>query len=296
MENFYIMVEKLLSFKNGIYSIFQTILNKIPLFEMDSIYSMIWNLLLTIILIFNVFVTPLDLSFDMDIHQYLSTLWFLGKELPIFFSLLDMVYSLNTAYYSKGVFVKERMRIVKYYFKYTFWLDLLVVGPMLMVVNQDLGQSFWKLNFCFTAIKINILIAKLEDYFQFKDKPQGIFNLLKLIIIVLYLAHLSGCCWNYLAQWEIDNYANLTTWWHYVKIVNNEWQTKYINALYFSIVTMVTVGYGDISPQNSLEKTFSIIIIVLACGFFAYAINSIGIILKEMYRVDNEFKLLFYNF
>ena len=140
---------------------------------------------------------------------------------------------------------------------------------------------------------MKILVAKLEDYFQFKDKTQGLFNLLKLVFLILYLAHICGCGWNYLAKWEMIHYPELKTWLHLVKIENEDWETRYINSLYYSIVTMVTVGYGDISPQNSLEKSFAIVMIALTCGFFAYALNSVGIILKEMYRVDNEFKYFF---
>lgn len=55
-------------------------------------------------------------------------------------------------------------------------------------------------------------------------------------------------------------------------------QSKYIMALYFVIVTMATVGYGDISPKNNVEFVIGIAIILLSCGVFAHTINSIGVI------------------
>ena len=37
----------------------------------------------------------------------------------------------------------------------------------------------------------------------------------------------------------------------------------YIDALYFSVITLTTVGYGDFSPQTSGGKLFTIFYILL---------------------------------
>lgn len=45
---------------------------------------------------------------------------------------------------------------------------------------------------------------------------------------------------------------------------------------------MITVGFGDISPTTNLETFFCIITMLIACGVFAYCVNTIGTILLEM--------------
>lgn len=40
----------------------------------------------------------------------------------------------------------------------------------------------------------------------------------------------------------------------------------WLDALYFSIVTMATVGYGDLAPQTPLGKALAIVYIVLGIG------------------------------
>lgn len=48
---------------------------------------------------------------------------------------------------------------------------------------------------------------------------------------------------------------------------------------------MITVGYGDISPTTYTEKIISIVITIISCGVFAYAVNTIDIIIR-----DNQYK------
>lgn len=66
------------------------------------------------------------------------------------------------------------------------------------------------------------------------------------------------------------------------EINDEKWDIKYLNSLYYVIVTMCTVGYGDISPRNYKEIMLAIITILVTCGVFAYMLNSIGVIFEEL--------------
>lgn len=44
---------------------------------------------------------------------------------------------------------------------------------------------------------------------------------------------------------------------------------------------MTTVGYGDFVPVNEMERTVSLVIIVVSSGVFAYSMNTIGSILNS---------------
>lgn len=49
-------------------------------------------------------------------------------------------------------------------------------------------------------------------------------------------------------------------------IQNDTYLVKYINAIYFALTTMLTIGYGDISPESIPEKLITIFIeIVGSC-------------------------------
>ena len=50
---------------------------------------------------------------------------------------------------------------------------------------------------------------------------------------------------------------------------------SYLDALYFCVVSLATVGYGDLTPTTPLAKLFTII----------YLINGIGILLALFDRI-----------
>jgi len=65
--------------------------------------------------------------------------------------------------------------------------------------------------------------------------------------------------------------------------MNKPWDYMYLNCLYFSVVTIVTVGYGDYSPkENSVEKIYVMFMILIGCGQHAYSISTIGSILTDL--------------
>ncbi len=55
-----------------------------------------------------------------------------------------------------------------------------------------------------------------------------------------------------------------------------------IDALYFSIMTMATVGYGDFVPTTDISKLFTIIYAFLTIGsFVAFTAKSVQVMLEN---------------
>ena len=51
---------------------------------------------------------------------------------------------------------------------------------------------------------------------------------------------------------------------------------RYIDSIYFTIITLMTVGYGDIHPETYVEKVYIMIVTIFGCGVYGYALNTIG--------------------
>lgn len=65
---------------------------------------------------------------------------------------------------------------------------------------------------------------------------------------------------------------------------------KYNSSFYWATVTMVTVGYGDITPQNQLEMLFASVLMICSSCMYAYSMTSIGIIVKNLYDQETHYK------
>ena len=86
-----------------------------------------------------------------------------------------------------------------------------------------------------------------------------------------------------------DHQNGLDCWISYKGLDVRQQGLVYLEALYFSIITMVTVGYGDNFPVSTHEKIFVILQACISCGVFAYCINSIGELFSEMNRKKAKF-------
>jgi len=64
---------------------------------------------------------------------------------------------------------------------------------------------------------------------------------------------------------------------------------RYISAMYWSITTMTTVGYGDLHAVNTMEMIFIIFYMLFNLGLTAYLIGNMTNLVVEGTRRTMEF-------
>lgn len=227
-------------------------------------------------------------AFDLAQENYNDFFWMVYEVLPVYIFIFQILLDLNTSYYSKGIYITARDKIMKHYLKFNFGIDLITLPPLFFCSSQ---LEFLEFFVMIRMVHIGNLVKSLENFLQLKGKLEGCFQLLKLFLKLIFIAHICACAWHFLGMTEVSR--GIPDNWIVARgISDNSWQIRYIVSFYFSIVTMMTVGYGDISSVNHIECCLNIVLIIFGCGVFAYTINDIGFILKEMYQEDKEFKLI----
>ena len=64
---------------------------------------------------------------------------------------------------------------------------------------------------------------------------------------------------------------------------------RFLDGFYFSVVSMATVGYGDLAPRTSLGKIFAMAFLVVGIGVFVLTVTSIAqAILHELFLADDH--------
>ena len=110
---------------------------------------------------------------------------------------------------------------------------------------------------------------------------KDIFNLFELFTTLLPLAHLFAIALYWVSFFDEDN-----NW----ILVNNLGDLgpyeKYIYSLYFTLTTMLTVGYGDISPVNVNEILVILIVQIVGIATYGFIISEIGHIISSLRQDD----------
>jgi Ion channel len=118
-------------------------------------------------------------------------------------------------------------------------------------------------------------------------------SLIKMFVVIILIGHIIACVWH-----GVAHYANESdmTWIKFRGLSQADNITLYNYSFYFATMTMTTVGYGgkifviaDITPQNNYERIICNITMFMACGVFAFSVNSIGIVLQNLYKSRLEY-------
>lgn len=81
----------------------------------------------------------------------------------------------------------------------------------------------------------------------------GLFARLRHIAALLFILHLIG----------VAGYMLIERW-------------SFIDALYMTVITLGTVGYGETRPLDTIGRVFTIVLIIVGIGSFTYAISTLA--------------------
>ena len=71
--------------------------------------------------------------------------------------------------------------------------------------------------------------------------------------------------------------------WLLVKdILNYDMFEMYMTSFYWTVTTITTVGYGDISAYNTEERVFCSIIMIIGVFLYSYTIGSLSSLLSSL--------------
>lgn len=100
---------------------------------------------------------------------------------------------------------------------------------------------------------------------------EGVERLMFFFGIFLMTGHTMGCIWVFTGELDSDDPSE-DNWIKAQDLKNSTNYDIYLTAIYFTVTTITTVGYGDISGTNMTEKMMCIFLMI--CGTFLFALAS----------------------
>ena len=178
----------------------------------------------------------------------------------------------------------DRKKIALYYISTGLVLDII---PIMAISVQFFSNQIL---FYFA---IPFFLPKLYELFKFNDNIQNNLRLhksiqafQKLFYLLLWMILICNlfACFFYGVGREMD-YHGHESWLGTKKgneaIKDQDVFQKYCWAFFWAVTTMITVGYGDISPQNTPELLVTVVTMFVSCIMFAYSINFIWEVIRE---------------
>ncbi|XP_027182280.1 potassium channel KAT3-like [Coffea eugenioides] len=250
-------------------------LNKFVIAPYDRRYRW-WQAFLVVLVVYSAWSSPFELAF-----KKVATDSLLPVDLVVdaFFGI-DIVLTFFVAYLDKSTYllVDDHKKIAMRYVKHLWFpMDVASTLPFQVIYQiftgkRHYGQVFGFLNLLrlWRLRRVSELFSRLE-----KDTRFSYFwtRYAKLICVTLFAVHSAGCFYYWLATHHhvaddtwigslIPNFQDRSVW------------LGYTYSMYWSIVTLTTVGYGDLHAVNTGEKIFNMLYMLFNIGLTAYLIGN----------------------
>jgi Ion transport protein len=106
----------------------------------------------------------------------------------------------------------------------------------------------------------------------------GFERILYLIITYFILQHVTACIWIFIGRYNdycSDNWISEKGYTDYSNF------DLYLTGLYFTVTTIVTVGYGDITAYTNTERIFCIFLMIIGVFAFSFATGTLASIIAQ---------------
>jgi len=273
-----------------------------------------WDVTMFLATLFAAIVTPFEVGFVKDAHCD-SALFTMNRIVDLAF-LLDMLLLFHLQFPDphSGMWVTSRWKIAVNYLKGWFWIDLLSVLPMYLVpLLQDdptcypyvRGGSRYangtssdptgiskaaqgvrtirllrllKLARMLKAARVfnRLITDAVVTYFEI---TYAVLEMMKLVFLILFIAHLQACMWGFLPSLFVES-GDTHTWEHALRVAKGVDHLGaaelYVASMYWSIMTLTGIGYGDIYPQNTVEQVLCSVLMLVSASAWAYVIGTVA--------------------
>lgn len=125
-------------------------------------------------------------------------------------------------------------------------------------------------------LKKNPTLTKLKDELNISN---GAVRLAKSAMMGLVIVHGVACLWFFSAR--LNDFSE-DTWIVRLDELDSSMTRQYILSLYWSVQTVLTVGYGDIGAVTALEKWICISWMMFGVIIYAFGIGTISQVLEKV--------------
>jgi len=232
-----------------------------------------WNLCVAALAILNGILVPLYVVYPGS-APYVPALSLL---IALVFAA-DIVMEFQTVYQREGELIIDlRERAVRY-LRGSLITDVLAAFPGLFLQAAGIlpglvPGGLFIVVFFLPLLKLVKVNRTLRESGESIINP-AIFRLMMLVFWILMAAHLIACLW-ILVSGNPDDLAPAD---------------RYVSSFYWTITTIATIGYGDITPKGSQQMLFVIVIELFGAAMYGLVIGNIAGLIANIDVAKSQYR------
>ena len=228
------------------------------------------------------------MAFDDSSTDPRSAAYAVDVFLDVIF-MTDVALCFMTAFYdAKGMLVRDMREICSRYTKSWFLPDIGGSFPFDSVVSLFLTQpgnigamrilKLVRLLKLLRALRVFRALNELGNR-EGLGALKSAIGIFRSLFTLIFVAHVLGCFFVMLIpldpndNWLIDYQPAL--------MQADDW-TQYITCLYWAMISVTTVGYGDIKPENGEERTYGIFVALSGAISFSFCMGTISSLIAKV--------------
>eukprot|EP00257_Ricinus_communis_P025257 XP_025012671.1 potassium channel KAT3 isoform X2 [Ricinus communis] len=231
-------------------------LKKFVIAPYDRRYRL-WQTFLVVLVVYSAWVSPFELAFKK------AATGFMPADLVVdAFFAIDIILTFFVAYLDKSTYllVDDHKKIAsRYLTSLWFFMDVASTLPFQVIYriftgNMHQGQVFSCLNL--------LRLWRLRRVSELFGRQ-----------VTLFAVHSAGCFY----YWMAAHHNPPDNTWIGIQVHDFKHRSiwlGYTYSIYWSIVTLTTVGYGDLHAINTGEKVFNMFYMLFNIGLTAYIIGN----------------------
>jgi hypothetical protein len=274
----------------------------------NSKFRTYWDLAGVVQLIYVAILVPVRAGFSLRSDLWGTSFW-IDVIIDLYF-LSDIAVNFRTAFYDErtGNLVVDQARVSRSYLSSWFIVDFLSCLPVVyveLIVNGPNAASNSTNNVkMFKGLRLLRLakmlrLARIKKIIERQDEAVGpmlqSFRLVGVVTLLIFVGHLFACLWYFVGEEPQRLITGEIVEYGWVQILEQRWEDstgsnttdciqwqldttgmcvnlamRYTVAMYWSMTTLSTVGFGDINANTENEMRFAVV--VELCGGISFAI------------------------
>ena len=254
----------------------------------SNFYFVIFKFIIFILIFYLIIFYPLSFSFHFDIpiqiHIVIDFFFIIDFFIGFFIGIFD----------EEGKMVNNLKLCVYHYITNSFFKNLIISFPFLSIFHNS--NSFFKILPLIRIFKFYEYTFNEKDSELYYDKliinlhiiqplsmHNPLYSFLEFFVGFFILLHISTCMFIYLL--DSSDYPNWTT-----SNFDDSNTRNYISGFYFSLTTIITVGYGDVTPLSYNERLYTIILMIIGVCLYSMVLSILSSLFEDFQTKEKNNK------